>query len=114
MNALERCPHGIWSDEFCELCEQEPPELVVVPRYRRTFHVHPKTVKAIRDALELSQEQFAQQLGVTRRTIIRWEADGAVLDRFGYTHNSKLCRLERLAKPAQISLETGMQRELEL
>lgn len=46
---------------------------------RRRYLAEPEHVRALRDALHLSQDQFAAALGVTRRTVIRAEQRGLEL-----------------------------------
>ena len=38
---------------------------------RRSFT--PENVRMVRKALRLTQEEFGRQLGISRRTVIRWE-----------------------------------------
>jgi DNA-binding XRE family transcriptional regulator len=33
-------------------------------------------IRRVRETLQMSQEQFAGRIGVTRRTVIRWEQEG--------------------------------------
>lgn len=53
-------------------------------------------VKALRDALGLSQSEFALAIGVTANTVARWEA--GTREPKSYTAVKGLERLERQAK----------------
>jgi DNA-binding transcriptional regulator YiaG len=39
--------------------------------------VSPKTIRRVRDALNETQEQFAQRIGIKQSTLSKWESGGA-------------------------------------
>lgn len=72
--------------------------------YWNPITVPGSTVRKIRDALSMSQADFAAQLGLSRRTIIRWERDKARFDRYPLRYNNhpspypKFCELAKRAR----------------
>jgi transcriptional regulator with XRE-family HTH domain len=71
-----------------------------MPRYRQQVKIRGAVVRRIREANALTQAEFAERMGVTSRTVIKWEQWGAIFDALPFIRNSKLHRLERLAKAA--------------
>lgn len=77
-----------------------------MPRYARQCTVDPASIRLIRNRLDLTQAEFADELGVTRRTVARWESFGAVLEADMWSRNCKLAMLERLADRAGVDPKT--------
>jgi DNA-binding XRE family transcriptional regulator len=55
-------------------------------------------VKRVRRANLLSQDEFAEVFGVSRRTVIRWEQHGVDWRAYGFSV-PKFCDLEQLKLP---------------
>jgi DNA-binding transcriptional regulator YiaG len=54
----------------------------------------PETVRAVRTGLYLTQEDFAALLGVSRRTVIRWErGEHLPVGTYGRKHRAAFHRL---------------------
>lgn len=82
-----------------------------MPRYRRSVRLDAGDVRRVRGSLQVSQQAFADELGVTPRTIQRWELEGAVLERvpsllLEYTR-STLGRFDFVAERARFELIVG-------
>jgi transcriptional regulator with XRE-family HTH domain len=71
-----------------------------MPRFWRPLEVEGKVIRRIRDRLKLTQTQLAEKVGVTKRTVIRWELGGAKFDR--YAHRGPYALLTPLAKKARV------------
>lgn len=75
-----------------------------MPKFWNPIEVDGATIASIRGWR--SQAWLAEQLGIARRTVIRWERDGAKFDRWAmrYSGRSAYPKLLELAKEKKIKL----------